>query len=107
LTRQKRGAIMHDINEIFSAFEKLSALVEETDKRKREEHRVKRNEKARLRYAIKKRAGLLVSKKEKERIKMEAYKEKDKYDYNLPTSCTCWQGHPPCSYCILYWREEG
>lgn len=99
-----------NIDKIFEGFAELSMLVEKEDKRRKEEARLKRNAKARSRYAIKKVVGLLVTKKERERIKKglrdEAEQAEIRAEYEMSKYCTCFLGHPPCPYCLSDHDEE-
>ena len=79
------------VEDIFDGFMRLSAIVQKLGQEKAERRRRKRNERARIKYAVRKQMG----------IPQRKPKPESELDYYVPpTSCYCSTcGHPPCGWC--------
>jgi len=78
----------------------LSAMRDEAGKMKREIQAEKRKQ----RYAIRKQLGLVKTAAQRKAEKAAKLAE-EREDQRLrdawePDSCYCWQGHPPCTWCL-------
>lgn len=81
-----------DIDGIWGWANALSDRVQEVAKIKAERRRQRRNANARLRRPINKQMGLV-------RKKKEIQEPAERLEYT-PEGCTCFLGHPPCSWCM-------
>jgi hypothetical protein len=82
------------VDGIFDGFIQLSRLVHKAAQEKAERRRLRRNEKARRLYAVRKELGIPTRK-----LKAKPEPEYD-YDYEAPTSCYCSTCRmPPCGWC--------
>lgn len=94
---------------IWAFCEAIARRVHEVNLIKQAAKEARRKEKAKQRYQLRKRLGLIKKRPTKAEIAAKAKEEelyRDAYYRDLAQSCHCHLGHPPCSFCTSPEREE-
>jgi hypothetical protein len=83
---------MNEVEAIFAAARQLRDELVREIRERREVRRLRRNEMARIRYAENKTKPKIIEKHDDSNLVYEG--------------CTCFLGHPPCSYCENHSDDE-
>ncbi len=93
-----------EVDGVFSFAGRLSELAQKVSQIRNEVRRINRHEAAKRTYRIKKSLGLIKTaaqkKAAKEARRKEEIEEQRWRDSYVPESCYCWQGNPPCGWCL-------